>query len=332
MGQGVSAVLRFNMSGRAATPEGEAERYQAALDMAAWADEAGFAVVNVEEHHDSEIGWLGSPLVMAGLIVPRTRRVQIRASALLVTLYDPLRLAEDIALLDLASRGRFLFVVGQGYRPAEYHMFDRDWDGRGAQTEFILETLLKAWSGQPFDYRGRTVHVSPQPYSRPHPPFHYGGMSPVAAKRAARFGLPFFPAQPMPELEALYRAECARIGTRAEVVNHHDLALLLIDEDPDRAWAELGPYLLRETQQYSAWTKGGVARAYESGSQSVEELRRQGTYAILTPDQCLEQAARAHAAGRDWQPILHPLAGGIPPERGWHSLTLFAGVLRRLGV
>jgi hypothetical protein len=162
---------------------------------------AGFAVVNVEEHHDATIGWLPSPLILAALVIARTQRVQVRACALLVNLYDPLRLAEDIAILDVASRGRFVFVMGQGYRPSEYHALDRDWGARAASTEHVIETLLTAWRGEPFEYRGRRIHVSPRPYTRPHPPFFYGGMSAVAVRRAARYGLPYFPPQPMPELE-----------------------------------------------------------------------------------------------------------------------------------
>ncbi len=324
----VKTVLRLNMSGAADDPHAEADRYAAALDMAEFADTRGFAVVNVEEHHDAEIGWMPSPLIMAGLIIPRTRRIQIRASALLVTLYDPIRLAEDIAILDLASRGRFLFVLGQGYRPLEYHVMDRDWERRGQNTDFIIETLLTAWKGEPFEYRGKRIHVSPRPYTRPHPPFYYGGMSAVAVKRAARYGLPYFPAQPMPELEALYVAECARHGTTAQLDVHRDMALLFIDEDPERAWEELGPYFLREMTQYSAWAKGGVARHYQSDSKSIAALRAQGMFEILTPEQCL---ARARASNGEYRPILHPLAGGIPPARAWDCLHLFAEkVLARL--
>jgi len=143
----VKPVLRLNMSGCGIGPDKalEADRYQAALDMAEYADTHGFHIVNVEEHHDVEVGWMGSPLTMAAAIAARTKRVQIRGSAVLVTLYDPLRLAEDMALLDVISRGRFVLCAGQGYRPSEYHMMDRDFAARGATMDFVIETLLKAW-------------------------------------------------------------------------------------------------------------------------------------------------------------------------------------------
>jgi len=317
----IAAVFRINMSGKGADGPAEADRYQAAIGMAEYADRGGFAVVNVEEHHDAEIGWLPSPLMMAGLIVPRTCRARIRASALLVTLYDPIRLAEDIAILDLASRGRFFFILGQGYREAEYHLHDKDWATRGAQTDFIVRTLLTAWKGEPFDYKGRTVHVSPAPFTKPHPPFLYGGMSKIAARRAAQYGLPFFPAQPMPELQAYYLDECQKLGHEGKVEIHEDMTLLFVDEDPDRAWAELGPCFLRETRQYSAWQRNRLDRHYQSDSDSVDALRAQGIYEIVTPEECLKRAASV--TGRPWKPILHPLAGGIPIDRAWASMELF---------
>jgi alkanesulfonate monooxygenase SsuD/methylene tetrahydromethanopterin reductase-like flavin-dependent oxidoreductase (luciferase family) len=324
----VNAILRLNMSGRPPPGETDADRYGGALELAELADRSGFAIVNVEEHHDVEIGWLPSPLVMAGLIVSRTRRITVRAMALLGPLYDAIRLAEDVAILDNASRGRFVLVLGQGYRPSEYQAMDRDWERRGERTEELIGTLLRAWRDEPLEHRGRRVHVFPRPCTRPHPPLLYAGMSGAAAKRAAHFGLPFCPPQPIPELEALYLAECERLGTQGRIERHEDLSMLFVDEDPDRAWRELGSHLLAEAEQYALWVRGGVPRPLESQAASIEELRRQGVYQILTPEECL---ARARGMQREYRPILHPLAGGIPVARARRCVELFAErVLARL--
>jgi alkanesulfonate monooxygenase SsuD/methylene tetrahydromethanopterin reductase-like flavin-dependent oxidoreductase (luciferase family) len=259
-----------------------------------------------------------------------TERIRIRICALLITLYDPIRLAEDLAVLDLLSRGRVFCVLGQGYRPIEFHALDKDWERRGERTDFILETLLQAWRGEPFDYRGQTIRVTPTPYSQPHPPILYGGMSAAAAKRAAKFGLPFFPPAQMPELEAVYHAELQRLGKQGAAGSPGaDAALLFIDENPDRAWEELGPYFLREAREYGSWARRGVERPYGAGDITAAELRAQRRYEILTPAQCRQRIA---AAAADYQPILHPLCGGVPVERAWHCLKLYVEqVLKPLG-
>jgi alkanesulfonate monooxygenase SsuD/methylene tetrahydromethanopterin reductase-like flavin-dependent oxidoreductase (luciferase family) len=325
----IKPVLRLNMSGCGIGPDKalEADRYQTAIDMAEYADNHGFAIVNVEEHHDVDIGWMGSPLTMAAAIAARTKRVQIRGSAVLVTLYDPVRLAEEMALLDVLSRGRFMLVAGQGYRPSEYHMLDRDFAARGATMDFVIETLLKAWTGRPFEYRGRMVTISPMPYTNPHPPLHIGGMSKIAARRAARFGLPFFPAQPHAEIEAHYLEECARLGKEGEIVIQREMQLWFLADDPNEAWATLGPYFLKESQQYSSWRRTGVERSFSNTSQSVEELRATRVYAILTPDQA---SARIKAATADYMPIVQPLTGGLPLDRAWRCMELFGEVMERI--
>jgi alkanesulfonate monooxygenase SsuD/methylene tetrahydromethanopterin reductase-like flavin-dependent oxidoreductase (luciferase family) len=264
---------------------------------------------------------------MAAAIAARTKHVQIRGSAVLVTLYDPLRLAEDMALLDVLSRGRFVLCAGQGYRPSEYHMMDRDFAARGATMDFVIETLLKAWGGQPFDYRGQQVCISPRPYTDPHPPLHIGGMSRIAARRAARFGLPFFPAQPHADFEALYLEECRRLGKTGEIIVQREMQLWFLADDPDEAWATLGPYFLKESQQYSSWRRSGVERSFSNKSQSVDELRATGVYAILTPDQALE---RIRAATADYMPIVQPLTGGLPLDRAWRCMELFGGVMGKV--
>lgn len=315
-------ALRLNMTGLADDSMVESKRYQAAIEMAAFAEAKGFSVVSVEEHHVAENGWLPSPLTLAGAIIGRTNSIAVNCTALLITLYDPIRLAEDIAVLDLMSGGRFSFVAGLGYRPKEYAALDKDWAGRGAGMDHTLETLLAAWSGEPFEYNGEMIRVTPTPMSKPHPPFAIGGMSKAAARRAARFGLPFFPPMEMPELGELYLAECEKEGKQGFVAYPaEENSMLFLDEDPDRAWNELAPYFLRECQEYSAWRRDGVPRPGEQTVETIDDLKAAKRYEIITPDECL---ARIRENGPDFTPCLHPLCGGIPLDRAWAGLELFA--------
>ncbi len=211
-------VLRFNLVDPAPTPTALSARYRAAVEMAAFADDRGVSMIQTEEHHATGNGWMPSPLTFAGAVFGATRRIGVTVSALITPLHDPLRLAEDLACLDLLGNGRLVTVAGLGYRPEEYAAHGKDWHRRGALQDEVLETLLSAWTGEPFTYQGRTVRVTPQPYTQPHPLLLIGGSSRAAARRAARLGLPLFPSAHLPELEAYYHAKRAEFGTEGWVL------------------------------------------------------------------------------------------------------------------
>lgn len=325
------AIIRFDMRAPGLDPDATARLYGAALEMGAWADEQGFDLLVLSEHHGADDGFLPSPLVMAAAMAGATRRIPLNIAALLVPLHDPIRLAEDIAVLDLISGGRISIVAGLGYRPVEYAMFDRQWSERGRRMDECLEIMIKAWSGEPIEVGGETVRVTPRPLQQPHPLLMIGGSGKAAARRAARFGLGFFPPIGDEELSALYIEECERLGKTPGLVlapHPEQPGTLFVSEDPDKAWAELGPYLLHDAVTYHSWQTADVRSSVNSGASTVEELRAEGVYQILTPDQCVELAARLGPFGGLTH---HPLCGGVPPELAWPSLELFAEkVLPRL--
>ncbi|MEU7426874.1 LLM class flavin-dependent oxidoreductase [Streptomyces sp. NPDC040750] len=309
-------VVRFNLVAPGATPAALSARYRAALEMAAYADEHGITTVQTEEHHGVDDNWLPSPFAFAGAVFGATRNIAVTVSAVIGPLHDPLRLAEDIAVLDLLSGGRLVTVAGIGYRPEEYALFDVDWKRRGRLQDELLETLLKAWSGTEFTYRSRRVRLTPRPFTDPHPLLLVGGSSKAAARRAARLGLPFFPSAHLPELEAYYKERLTEFGTEGWVMMPAaETPLLHIAEDPDRAWALYGEHFLHEARTYASWQSEQIRSAVRSAAGTVAELRAEGVYRILTPEQCVAQGLDSL--------VLHPLAGGMPVEEGWRSLALF---------
>ncbi|MEV4332637.1 LLM class flavin-dependent oxidoreductase [Streptomyces sp. NPDC049597] len=317
-------VVRFNLVQPNATPGTLAARYRAALEMAAYADDRGIDTVQTEEHHGADNNWLPSPFVFAGAVLGATRRIAVTVSAVIGPLHDPLRMAEDIAVLDLLGRGRLVTVAGIGYRPEEYERAGVEWGRRGALQDELLETLIAAWTGEEFVYRGRGVRVTPRPYTRPHPPLLVGGSSRAAARRAARLGLPFFPSAHLPELEAYYHERRAEYGTEGFcMMPAPRTPLLHIAEDPDRAWDLYGHHFLHEARTYASWQSKDIRSAVRSTADTVEELRAEGVYRIVTPDECVDLGAESL--------VLHPLCGGMPVDEGWHSLHLLCeGVLPRL--
>jgi alkanesulfonate monooxygenase SsuD/methylene tetrahydromethanopterin reductase-like flavin-dependent oxidoreductase (luciferase family) len=326
----VTLAMRFDLRNPPGSPVPVADLYRTALEQAAWADEHGFDTVVVSEHHGVDDGYLPSPMVLAGAIAGRTRRVPINIAAILGPLHDPLRLAEDLAVLDLASGGRLSVVIGLGYRPEEYAMFGKDWRRRGAALDEQLGVLVSAWTGEPFEHEGRTVRVTPRPLQQPHPLVFVGGSTAAAARRAARHGLSFFPAVGDQALGQVYHEECERLGRAPGLVlMPKGPGFVHVADDPDRAWAELGRYLLYEANVYASWQQAGQRSQVTDHATTVEELRGGGVYRILTPEECV---ALVGELGPEGSIVLHPLIGGMPPELSWSSLELVADrVLPALG-
>ncbi len=317
----VQCNLRINMTGAVSDPELRSERYRAAVEMAVYADRHGIPSINLEEHHVTASGWLPSPLTMAAAIAVRTERIRISIMALLAPLYDPVRVAEDIAVVDLLSRGRLAVIAGMGYRELEYHIANKPFVGRGAWMDHVLETLLAAWGDAPFDYKGQTINVTPKPYTRPHPLFMVAGMSRPAARRAARFGLPFAPPKILPELDSYYYEQLSEHGQEGFVyAPSGDVSFLFVHEDPERAWDELGQYLLHEVTEYSSWgAAANTRRPLAMSADSIAAVRAEGHYEILSPQACLQR----HRERPRQLFCLHPLVGGMPLEQGWECLRLY---------
>src|SRR4051812_36321824 len=132
--------------------------------MAEWADRLGCVNIAVSEHHGSADGYLPSPLPMLAAMAARTTNVHFMVAALIAPFYDPLRLAEDMVVLDHLSKGRIDLIVAAGYVHEEFAMYDVAMNERAQRVTEVVTTLKSAFTGEPFDFRGRTVQVTPPPY------------------------------------------------------------------------------------------------------------------------------------------------------------------------
>ena len=313
-------TLRFDMRLR----DGDASApalYRAALEMAAWGERNGAALAMVSEHHASTDGYLPAPFVLASAMAARTTKLPIQVAALLVPLHDPIELAEQMAVLDIVSGGRVSYVCALGYRPEEYAMFGRDIRQRGKRMEACLAAMKQAWRGEPFDYEGRRVHVTPRPQTPGGPPLFMGGNAPEAVRRAARLGMGMLTMGGNPELDALYRKACAEYGTQPQLfINPVGDApsTCFVARDVDEGWREIGPYMLHDAEMYARWFQS-MSTITKSTALSVDALRAEnGNYRVFTPDEAVERI-RKHGAL-----MLQPLCGGLPPEIAWKSLALIA--------
>ena len=296
-----------------------AEQYREFLRMVEWSDDKGFAAVVLSEHHGTEDGYMNSPLLLAGSVLGRTSNVFCSVSALLLPLHDPLRIAEEIATIDLIAPGRFNVVIGVGYRESEFEMFGKNRKTRGKDTEEGIRAVLTALKGRPFTYNGREVLITPQPVSDPSSLISVGGSVEISAKRAARLGLSFVPAVRDENLESVYYEEAKAVGYENPMcMMPSGPGMVIVTEDPERTWNEIGDNLIYDAISYAAWQYKDQRSSWHIEGTSIEELKAGGQHLIVTPDECADLVKTNGAA------VLHPLIGGIDPSIGWESLELVA--------
>src|SRR5579862_3423411 len=178
--------MRFAMRATTGDAAERADLYGALLDMCTWADGRGCVAAVVSEHHGSDDGYLPSPLPVAAAMAARTTALPISVAALMLAFYGPVKLAEDIAIVDLLSRGRVSYVIGIGYRDEEFAMFGVDKRRRGAMAEERVRLLRRLFAGEEVEVGGRRARITPGPFTPGGPPIAGGGGTEPAARRAAR--------------------------------------------------------------------------------------------------------------------------------------------------
>ncbi|MEO5841890.1 MAG: LLM class flavin-dependent oxidoreductase [Acidimicrobiales bacterium] len=312
-------TLRFDMR---APVDGvsTSDLYKAAIEMAEWGEAHGCLSALISEHHSSADGYIPSPLILATAIAARTKQLPIVVGALLLNFYDPIKLAEDMIVLDIVSGGRVSHVIGLGYRPEEYAMFGIPMSARGKVIDGKLAALQRALRGEEFEYEGRAVKVTPPALTPGGPRLAYGGHSLAAARRAGRMGLDMFAEGATENLLETYQQAARDAGREpgmALIPDRNTPTSVFVAEDLDEAWDKIGPYILHDANTYRAWMGDNTAAASRSESASIAEMRSEnGAYRILTPDQAIAQVKTGVPL------LLHPLCGGCPPEFAWESLRL----------
>jgi alkanesulfonate monooxygenase SsuD/methylene tetrahydromethanopterin reductase-like flavin-dependent oxidoreductase (luciferase family) len=174
------------------------EMYARVLQQIELVDQLGFDHVWITEHHFVDDGYMPSPLVMSGAIAARTARVSIGQDVMLLPFTHPVRLAEDLAVLDNLSNGRMMLGAGMGYVPSEFAAMGIDRGERSRRMDETLEIVRRAFTDERFDHEGthfrlRDVRVRPRPVQAGGPPIWVAAMGEPGARRAARFGAHLLP-------------------------------------------------------------------------------------------------------------------------------------------
>jgi alkanesulfonate monooxygenase SsuD/methylene tetrahydromethanopterin reductase-like flavin-dependent oxidoreductase (luciferase family) len=301
--------------------------YTAAIDMCAWAETRGAILTVLSEHHGADDGHLPTPLILASAIAARTKQLAILLAAVPIPLWDPIRLAEEMTVLDLISRGRVSYVFGVGHRSEEYDHFGLDITTRGRVADEMLAMLGRLVRGEPVEYHGRRVRVTPPCGSTTGPLMMIAGGSKAAARRAATYGLGFISQTDSPGLREYYDSQCRAAGHEPGIVQFpvpDAPTTVFVADDVDQAWEVLGPHLLHDAVTAASYRPHDDSVASITRADNVTALREaEGPYRVFT----LEEATDYIRSGRPLP--LHPLCGGIPPEVAWHHLELAAAATAR---
>lgn len=185
------------------------------------AESLGFTGFHTTEHHCQDNGWAPSPLLVLARAAGLTQHMRLVTNVLLLPLYEPLRLVEDIATLDNLSGGRLTLGVSPGYVSEEFTAFRVPHDERFARAEEMLDILEASWAEETFSFEGRyyrlpPTRVVPRPVQVPIP-LWYGVSGPKLLRRAARRGCPVT-ASPRHTIEEL-KAHYARYDAAAAEVD-----------------------------------------------------------------------------------------------------------------
>jgi alkanesulfonate monooxygenase SsuD/methylene tetrahydromethanopterin reductase-like flavin-dependent oxidoreductase (luciferase family) len=170
--------------------------FEEGMEQIQYSEEVGFDYCLIAEHHFSNYGNSPAPLLQALYIGQRTRRIKVATGILVLPIWQPLRLAEEVAVLDNLIDGRFICGVGRGYQPHEMGRFGISLEESRQRFNETLDVLIKAWTqDRSFTYDGEYIKVPdgvtvwPKPMQKPHPPFWVAGTSMETMKLAAQWDM-----------------------------------------------------------------------------------------------------------------------------------------------
>lgn len=330
----------------------DVEVYEDILKGAVLAEELGFDSVWVAEHAFSEHSIVSSPHSMLAAIAAKTTRVKIGVACTIVPWHQPLRMAQDLATIDVISKGRLIIGAGRGYQKREFDVYGLDISESRDRLVEGMDIAIKAWTQERFVYEGKfysipEVMVIPKPVQKPHPPIWMAVThSPESVDVAVsnRWGLftvgsTFFPAAPDSDQDLinLYYSKMLDAGVAAEEVTIAAVRNMYVAESDDEAlevmnprlqWAgDMGTFLRRPV---AAMAGAGTLSGYEHYARDpfiepdlLEKRGPQAMGAIGTPEK-----VTATIKDMESRHVSHFLSyldtGGLSYDEFEGSLRLFA--------
>jgi len=273
--------------------------YKESLEEVTRAEALGFDSVWMEEHHSVTNHYWPSPLTVLAGFATRTSRLTLGTDIAVAAFHHPVRLAEDVAMLDVMSAGRVTLGVAIGYKPDEFALYGVPLEKRGARFEEQLAIMKGLWTGERVSFKGAYYTVEgrlePTPVQKPHPPLWVGGWGDITLRRAATLADNWIPG-PTADLKRLLEGkkqflECRKASGRPQAITEWPLTRDLIIADTDaqaRALAEAHIMLAYRREYAGGWRHPFIDAAIATDLDKLMEDR----FIIGGPDQCVSQIRR----------------------------------------
>jgi alkanesulfonate monooxygenase SsuD/methylene tetrahydromethanopterin reductase-like flavin-dependent oxidoreductase (luciferase family) len=320
--------------------------YDSDLAQMLAAEALGYDSVWIAEHHFNDYGLCPAPPVLAAFLAARTSKIRLGMGVSLLPLHHPVDLAEQLAVLDVASGGRVDVGIGRGGTLQDYQTFRSERADARQRIEEGIALMQQCWTGAPFDFNGQfhsaeRLHVRPRPVQRPHPPLFIAANSEDSVLSAARLGLPtlssFF--VPVPELQRrrqLYR-DTARAAGRTSVeidaLERHGGGMRVVHVAPDRGEAlrttepPFMSYQRRMAVLRTDATGGNVPNSFDRSLlklRAFDEYLADGWALIGSPDEVREGLQRFIDATGYRRVLLLMALPGLDTAHALRSMRLFA--------
>lgn len=300
--------------------------YAETMDQVRLVDQWGLDLVWFTEHHFLEDGHLPNFVPVAGAVAAVTENVRISTDILLAPFAHPVRLAEDLAVLDNLSGGRMELGLGMGYAAHEFAGFGVPQKNRVSLTEELVEILRLAWADDRFSYEGRRyrfddILVSPSPVQDGGPPLWIAGMSRNAALRAAKYDTNLLPQGPRDVVLDPWRETLRASSRNPDEYRVGLIRSVFVTDDPERDWNQLKAaerYRMSVYAQFSATTSDRLP-ALEDPRGSIPQ-----GWLVGDEDHCVEQLVAYLTEFGITDMVTWGAAPGMAPSLMNESLERFA--------
>ena len=301
--------------------------YAEIMDQVAWLDGLGLDLVWFTEHHFVDDGYLPSWIPVAAAMAARTKRVRFSCDVCLLPFNHPVRLAEDLAVLDNLSDGRVEIGVGMGYAHHEFKGFGLPLSRRVSLTDEGIAVLRRAFTGERFSFEGKRysfhdVRITPGYVQAGGPPLWIAAMSEAGAARAARFAANLLPQGPRAQTLDAWSARVRAGGGDPDAFRVGIIRSCLVTDDRERDWAQVRLAERRRMELYNRFRAEAGGHGGVAGITEAERIPQ--TWVVGSVDHCVAELSAFIEDYRLTDIVSWAVPPGLRPQDMNESLERFA--------